>query len=420
MRRAVSGLLSVALLVWALAMSLAVFVVYRRGFFFSMEHPENSFLPHPVTRFGDFFGAFDEWNRFAGFGGVGFGVSYFPAMYIPLEAIQIVTLDPWKGVGVSRWVSLLWTLLVLHLALKELDFSSRATVGILVLLSYPYLLILHTANLDSWIVPLLMSAVAAAHRGKWEYFGVLIGAAGAMKGLPMMFALVAVMSQPLRVSARALSLAATSAISLTGLALLVLPGGVLDGGPSRVTIAIQAIRDSQAMYVDLMVNSAAGIHYGHSFLNSVHAIWGMEFMRSDRFAPTIFLLFSAFGISSLWLLRRMRTGLTPHFFVCGAMMCVAPGTSTDYKLMFLASGILSVALLERAPTRLESTLLIVAIFAMAPKPYLRVGVDPWGYATVYLTTLLLILMMLCPVLWWVYNHLLLREHKSNSQHESTA
>jgi len=405
MKRAVSGLFSTALIVWSLAMALAVFVVYRRGFFLEMEHPENSFLPHPVTRFGDFFGAFDEWNRFGGFGGVGFGVSYFPAMYIPLEAIQIITMDPWQGVAVSRWASLLWTGIVLHLALRRLDLDTRAIVGILLLLSYPYLLILHTANLDSWIIPLLLSAATAAYHGRWGYFGALIGAAAAMKGLPVMFMAVVIVSQPFRVAARALLYSALSALGLTAVALIALPGGVLDGGASRISVALQAIRDSQAMYVDLMVNSAAGIHYGHSFLNSVHAIRGMAFMPSEKFAPAVFVALSAIGIAALWLLRRMQKSLATYFLVCGAMMCVAPGTSTDYKLMFLAPGILLVALVGRHPTRLESCFLLLAVLAMAPKPYLRIGADPWGYAMVYGTTLLLLLMMLLPILLWLYTFL---------------
>lgn len=370
-----------------------------------MEHPENSFLPHPATRFGDFFAAFDEWNRFGGFGGVGYGVSYFPAMYIPLEAVQLITMDPWQGVAVSRWASLLWTGIVLHLALRRLDVDTRAIVGILLLLSYPHLLILHTANLDSWIVPLLLSAAIAAHHSRWGYFGVLVGAAAAMKGLPVMFMAVVIVSQPFRVAARALLHSALSALGLTAVALIALPGGVLNGGASRISVALQAIRDSQAMYVDLMVNSAAGIHYGHSFLNSVHAIKGMEFMSSEKFAPAVFVILSAIGLAALWLLRRMQKSIATFFLVCGAMMCVAPGTSTDYKLMFLAPGILLVALVDRRPTRLESLLVLLAVLAMAPKPYLRVGADPWGYAMVYGTTLLLLLILLLPILLWLYTSL---------------
>lgn len=381
-------------------MALAVFVVYRRGFFQGMDHPENSFMPHPVTRFGDFFGAFDEWSRFGGFGGVGFGVSYFPAMYIPLEVIQLITMDPWQGVGLSRWTSLLWTILVLQLAMKHLDINTRTIVGVLLLFSYPYLLILHTANLDSWIIPILLSAALAAHRGNWGYFGVLVGAAAAMKGLPAMYLIVAVVSQPLRVTFRSLLMSATSALVLTGIALFALPGGVSDGGLGRIRVALRAIRDSQAMYVDLMVNSAAGIHYGHSFLNSVHSIFGMNVMPSHQFAPAIFVFFVLLGITALVFLRLMKESQATLFLVCGAMMCVAPGTSTDYKLMFLAPGMLLVAIQNQAPTRLGSSLFLVSVFAMAPKPYFRVGTDPWGYATVYVTSAVLILMIILPMLWW--------------------
>lgn len=397
MKRTLPGLISKGLILWSLTMALAVFVVYRRGYFLELEHPENSFFPHPVTRFGDFFLAFDEWKRFGGFGGVGYGVSYFPAMYIPLEVIQRITMDPWQGVEISRWASLLWTVVVLLVFLKRLDVNSKAIVGILLLISYPYLLILHSANLESWVVPLMLSAASAAHKGKWTYFGIMVGAAAAMKGLPLMYTAVAIASQPLRVATRAFLVTVLSALSLTSVAVIALPGGVLNGGVGRILEVFRATRDSQAMYVDLMVNSAAGIHYGHSFLNSVHAIWGMTFLPSDKFAPGVFFVFAVLGFISLWSLRRMQASIATFFFVCGSTMCVAPGTSTDYKLMFLAPGIALIAMLGRSPTALETWLFCLAVLAMAPKPYLRVGSDPWGYAMTYATTSLLILIVLLPI-----------------------
>jgi hypothetical protein len=385
-----------ALLLWVGMMSLAVIVTYRRAYFLGLEHPENTFLPHPVTRFGDFFGAFDEWNRFGGFGGIGYGVSYFPAMYLPIEAMSQITNDPWQAVGISRWVCLAWASFVILRGLRQASVVTRATALVLVLLSYPHLMVLHTANRDSWVIPLILAAAVAAQDGRWKVFGLLIGIAGAMKGVPILFTVIPVVLFGLRASLRCLMSVAVGFVSSTAIALLLLPGGVFDGGVGRIPIALTAIRSSQDMYVELMVNSAAGIHYGHSFLNAAHAIFGMEFMPSNDFAPLVFLVLVGVGLMSMATAKHFKNALPSAFMICGAMMCVAPGTSTDYKLMFLTPGILILARSTESLGGISGMLLVVATFAMAPKPYLRVGFDAWGYATVYGTAAALLAMLFLP------------------------
>jgi len=124
--------LSLSLIIWAILMFVAIFVVYRRSYFFGMAHPENSFLPAPVTRFGDFFGSFSQWREFGGFGGVGYGVSYFPGMYLPIEALSRVTGDPWVAVLISRWLAIAFTSMVLVVVLRGKDLVTLLTVFILI------------------------------------------------------------------------------------------------------------------------------------------------------------------------------------------------------------------------------------------------------------------------------------------------
>lgn len=48
--------------------------------------------------------------------------------------------------------------------LRGKDLITFLTVFILIFLSYPYLLILHTGNLDSMVLPILLCATLGAHK----------------------------------------------------------------------------------------------------------------------------------------------------------------------------------------------------------------------------------------------------------------
>jgi hypothetical protein len=57
-----------------------VIYYYINHFFLSAPSPRTTFLPDGVTRFGDFYGLYDQWSRLK-FSGVGYGLSYFPSTY---------------------------------------------------------------------------------------------------------------------------------------------------------------------------------------------------------------------------------------------------------------------------------------------------------------------------------------------------
>jgi len=378
-------------------MFIAVLVVYRRGFFLGLEHPENSFLPHPSARFGDFNQTYNEWRQ-QGFGTVGYGMSYFPAMYVPVHILfRLFGDESEPALLLTRYLTLLLMSALIFWNVRRSGLSGGGATLVLVLLSYPYLLILQTGNLEGLVVVLFVLMSIFCQKQHWNFFGAVVGLAAAMKGLPALFFVLPFFVSGIRSGIKSLVSGVASIALVSGVALLLLPGGFRDGGLGGVSEALRSIRESQALYTELMVNSAAGIHYGHSLLNSIHAVFGMNFMSSQTFGIPVFLTTAAAGLYSMNLVRRQGNSLGLQLAVLGAITCLAPATSTDYKLLALAPALLVLVNRGERLARVERLVFFAIIVAMAPKPYLRVGSDPWGYATVYATTLILMGIVLLPI-----------------------
>jgi hypothetical protein len=391
-------MMATGLIIWAFMMFLAIFVVYRRGFFLGLDHPENSFLPHPSARFGDFNLTFNEWRQL-GFGTVGYGMSYFPAMYIPVHLLFRLFGDESESALIFvRCATLLATSSLILWSLRRVGFFGSIIALVLVLLSYPYLLVLQTGNLESVVVVLLVAAGILSRNRAWHLFGATIGLAAAMKGAPAIFFALPFFYVDVRTGLKSLVSGASTAVVVSLTPLLLWSEGFRYGGLEGITGAVRAIRASQAMYTELMVNSAAGIHYGHSLLNAIHAVFGMEFMASQTFGVPVFVVVTTLGLFSMDRARRRGNSLGVHLAVLGATSCLAPATSTDYKLLALVPALLVLA--DRNPelTKGERLIFCLISLAMAPKPYFRVGFDPWGYATVYGTALLLLGILLFPLI----------------------
>jgi len=142
-----------------------------------------------------------------------------------------------------------------------------------------------------------------------------------------------------------------------------------------------------------MVNSVDGIHYGHSFLNAVHAIFGIQVLPSELWGPIIFWI-SVFILGFLLVLQKFSGAeLWIKFLGISSIACIGMSTSTDYKLVYLATPLL-MASQSKFQTWTSKVLLFSSIFAMSSKPYIYLGTDPFGNATVYLTAFSLIFIVI--------------------------
>jgi len=368
---------------WIFFTALAVSINYYHGVVKGLSYPKNSFLP-PIG-FGDFFAPFGAWTESQGLGDSGFGMTYFPATYIFLNFIRALTDDsPSLSVTLSLLIWFLGSFLVIFKFLRHNGFLQFLITGSLVAFSYPSMVVFATGNLEGWIGLLLLLSGVFAYQNKWNSFAICIGVACAIKGVPLIFVLLPLFVLKYKSGAIVALKTALVAVGLTIYSLVTLPGGFLDRGYSGVKEAVKTIYISQEKYRELMVDSIAGVHYGHSFLNAIHSLFGIQTMPSQFWAPIVFLILIAILLGLLYLQKIAGIDLWVKFLAVSAIACVALPTSTDYKLVYLSPALL-LAAKSNLNVRYAKFLLILTVFAITPKPWLYVGEDPFANATVYLT-----------------------------------
>jgi hypothetical protein len=365
---------------------VAITVVYIRGFVWGQGAPFNSVLPAPETRFGDFFAVYDIWSINKGFGGIGYGASYFPGLYIFVEVFYLVTKDIWFAL---KLLCILYISIVSGTVLIFLRHRGLATslMGLMiVLVSYPSLIAFHTGNLEMLIFILILLGATAAHNKKWFIFAFLIGLATSAKVFPGIFALAPFVLTSPKVALRTFLLTVRTSFTFTLFALFFLPGGL---SSNSISSLINSFMESQSMYKDLMVTGVPGLHFGHSFLNGIHAVFGMDFLSSENWAYPIMVMGVLWTMYALFLIRKLNPPIWIVFGFLGCSGCIFAPTSTDYKLLYLLPAI--VLYFRDHETESKSFALIsLLILATAPKPYWYVGTDAWTNANVWFTPILLL------------------------------
>lgn len=388
----VSPAIIYGLVVWIVFWAIAIIKTYVVGFFLLSTNPYNSPFPAAETRFGDFFGTFSDWVVAQGLGGVGYGVSYFPATYMPIHLLARLTPNPWDALP---WSQAVWFLSIpiIMWGLKNKGFLTSSIVTLMVFLSYPSLFILHTANLEGWVGAGILLAALMFVQKKYVWFALILGTVGSLKGIPLIFLAALIPFVPWKKIIQYSLIAIGSAIGLNLLALAILPGGFRTDGVAGVVSALQGLKKSQEMYIELMVNGGSGNHFGHSLLNSIHTIWGGEILKSSDFGvliTVVFLLSLGIFLTILKATKRL-VPIWSVFLLIGTVACLGTATSTDYKLIYLFPALL---LFARQNTNQNSfiPLIMLLMFVVSPKPWLRITPDPWSTAMVYMTSFGLILL----------------------------
>ena len=372
---------------------ISLIVIALRNYGEMDQAPFDNFLTSPSSRFGDFYGVNDEWTRL-GWDGVGYGLSYFPTMYFPVEILS------WTGATprtLAIFYLLLFLLITIKLLMKLLVKRSQVTKIAFILMivtSYPILMVFATANLEG--IPFLFCLLwlNAIKEKRYRRAAVYLGIATACKLIPGVFFLFHLfkVDKKDRFSNAATFMGAGVLTSVV--AIIFLPTGVLSNGIKQIVNIYNNTKASQTKYYELMFYSESGTHFGHSFLNGVHALFGENTLPSREWGLLIAASLVIFILSPLLLSFFVNREIQAFdvLLVSSCIACLAPPTSTDYKLWYFLIPILYIASLDY---KVDGPwyLYLIALLLFA-KPYLYTGVQPWASATAYIPPITMILLIL--------------------------
>lgn len=383
---------------WLFNWLINLVMYYQRGFFNQEPYPWNTPLPAPITRFGDFFAPFSDYVTRAGIGGT---ISYFPAVYFVYEIFTFYSNTPWTAVLPYLYIPIIALCLIFSLQFRDRSLFERIIILFIGLFSYPTLFALHTGNLEIYIAVILAAAAICAKNGRWTSFTILISLAGSVKLLPLGFLILNVFKCRTRLLFH-ISLSISIFAFLQISSLIILPNGVLAKGTSELVPLFQSVLEGKRIYAEMMINSVSGVHYSHSFSNAIFSIAGEEVLSTFQ-KNLITLVWCVVGLIILHLLSRNLAPLWTFFAVIGSVGCLAPATSTDYKLVYLYPAL---ALLlhdfgekgdsEYLSRNLKVNLIcgMLIIFTISPKGYAYLHGYGFFSGMVYLTPMTLMALLL--------------------------
>ena len=312
-------------LVLTIGFIASTFFQYFQAMFWGKAYPKNTYLPAPVTRYGDLYAVLDQWKHFH-FSGVGYGLSYFPSTYLLIA--PFAKFPPYGALIVFLTLFTLFTVIYVYLNIRTDDrLESLQNTLICALTSYPFLFTYHTANVEMFVFMFLCLFIHFYREKRWMLSTWCLAMPLSMKAFPGVFLVLYFSDRKYREIA--LTLLWTAVLSLVPL--LIFDGGIRSGFGAYLS----RLKASQDMYKQLMIISTAGLHYGHSALGAIRILTAPYFpaMKSVMlpyllFAATVFL-------ALVFYLVRVETEFWKKVALLVIAMNVLPYTSTDYKLMHL-------------------------------------------------------------------------------------
>jgi hypothetical protein len=160
---------------------------YDRGYYGAAAWPQNTFLFNPTDHYADLFGLL---------GPVGHGDPY-AFMFANYPPFSYIVIYPLTWLGHDTALAVYGVLLVGGLGafvwaqLRALATLDRVGCTLLLLLAtYPMMFMVDRANVEAFVVLLLVLALWAIQKDRMVLAAIAIGAAGAMKGYPLVYALL--------------------------------------------------------------------------------------------------------------------------------------------------------------------------------------------------------------------------------------
>lgn len=368
-------------------------VIFARNLGMENIAPYDNFLTAPISKFGDFYGVDDEWNRF-GWTGVGYGISYLPSMYLFVEFFQIVGATPQSRVLFYLFFTFILSIfLIIKILNSRTNQVKLCYLGVF-LISYPTMMIYSTGNLEGLVLVFVLTWLLLVTRGKYWQSSFILGLAVSIKLIPIVFLLSLFVIQSKRSFLKNFLIVTGTATFANIISLLFLPTGLVDRGLLSITEIVNNIKASQEKYAELMYFSESGTHFGHSFLNGVHAYFGENIFPTREHWLFVFVAIVLIGMTPLFLDKYSRlkeVSMQRALLSLAIVGCLSLPTSTDYKLWYLFVPIFFQAGSKRGRVDKVTVFASIVLFA---KPYWYSGIQPWASATAYLTPLILSLALI--------------------------
>ena len=342
---------------------------YIRGMFWDMPFPQNTFLMAPVTRFGDFYSAYDTWGRLK-FTGIAYSLSYFPSAYLFVEPFLFLK-NTYKALDIFLTGFCLYFAVYASFQLRVKDPFESALNVIMCAMTFPFLFAFHTANFEIVVFVTVSAFILLYPENRWPLLTTFFLAIPvSMKLFPAVFILLLVADK--RYKEIFYTLGWIFILSL--FPLLIFRGGLSSGFAGYW----MRLRASQTMYANLMIMSGAGIHFGHSLLGALRILLPQFIppMQKVLFPYFVFTLVVFIGLSA-YIIRTEKVFWKKVTLLIVAMDLL-PYTSTDYKLMhFFIAFFLFVNAKSEDPLDLYYVLGFALLFI--PKDYTYF--NNWPYNT---------------------------------------
>ena len=339
-------------LIMVVGFLVAVTSHYVEGFYLRRPFPLNTFLSNPVYRFSDLYQTLSVSGHPSPYLG---SSAPLPSSYLPLTHLLLKPFT-WLPYFLalplflfSTMAAILW---LLARQLLDLNLPLRLLVtGVIGLMNYPILFMLDRGNVESLVLLILAASALSARRGAWKWSAVLIGAAAAMKGYPLLFVLVLVGGRRYRDA----TVAVVTAVALTLVSFMTFSGGLVENA--------RAFINSLGAFFANNVGET-GIQHGSSLSGLATAVAqtlpAMSWLH-EMVAPIslgVLLIGTAAVVSG-------RLVLWQSYAVVAGLTVLVPTVSFDYRLVLLMVPLL--VMLREPGGSLRRTSLVLIGLVFVPK-----------------------------------------------------
>jgi hypothetical protein len=352
-------------------MFLATAWTYREAFYSELGRPKNTFLFLPSDHFQDlynFFGPLQDHDP----------LGYKYAVYPPFAYIAM---EPFVWAGWSGSVALFVVVTAGGLAWflrRQLSFlpgvDRVAVILALTFATYPFVFAFDRGNIEVVETLLIVALAWAMQKGNWTVAAVAVGAAGALKGYPV------ILGAPLLVRGmwKQIALAAAVAAALTLLGTIYYSFDVVH--------AWHLLRLRLDYYNEFYVVRDFGLPFSCSLFSLVKVLITDVFGGSREDVRAAVPVYEAFTILLLagmvWSLWKLPLKLWHQVTLLVCAVNLLPTVSADYKLLNL---IVPLGLFLREGTGERRRWWYFGLFAllMIPKSYFYIRPEGPTYAVVF-------------------------------------